>query len=250
MVSADTWIRITIGIGVVLLASPAAIFGYGIGEPTYEYQSFEIEPEADDFGVPERATDFPAPFYIDNIVCLDETRSCLTEQYIHEEGQLPVDASIQRLHGADDTTEHVYIERSPYRYAYLNDSFYRVEEVVDDGDTYLTHESVSPAAAFRRSSVSYSVADPALQEAVDEGDVTTTAELETPRVVVEGPESDTERFHYVHVTSSPGGNMHGPSLGDRLLTYGLSMISFLTGLGLVLRGQRKRIDDRRRSVLE
>lgn len=213
-------------LGVGLLASPIAVFHADIGEPEWEYAAVEIVIEGDTMTIPD-AAEIPGDPYIDNIVCTDATRSCAVEQYINADGDLAVgDASFTR---------------TPYQYAIIDDVIVEAAYYEEDGVTYLTHEEADPNDAVRRSSASYERAHPAYRAAIEEGSTTANQWVETPQVITVDPNTPDERFYYVYEVRSPSPGDYEPTFGDRALTWTLSIIGFVAGLGLVLHGQVMRI---------
>ena len=225
MISWDRFALLLIGVGVVLTATPAAVFSADIGEPTYTFEATEISHEDGAFSY---GPQIPiSTFRIDNFACVGGSRSCEIERYIHENGAIPV-----------ENTD--WLSRY-YEFAYIDGAFYRAETREENSTTYLTHERVSAAIAFRNSSTSYSIAAPAYQRAVDQGHATTTEPLDAPVIIAKDTDTDAHRFYYLYPAKTPPAGRHGPGLDDRIKTYGLSATAFLTGLALILRGQRIRV---------
>lgn len=224
MVSTDHLALLLIGVGVVLVASPVAVFSADIGAPTYEYEATELSHEDGSFDIPPVLT---TTFSIENIACVGESRACKLERNVYEQGRLPV--------------EDAGVDARYYEFVYLNDSFYRTETVEENGTVSLTHEPVTADTAIRRSSTTYGIAEPSYQTAVDSGHVTTTARLERGAIITKNADSPNEQFYYVYATRTPGAGEHGPGLSGQLLTYGLAGVGLLGGLALVGRGQRIRV---------
>lgn len=225
MASPNRFALLVLGIGIALVASPIVVFSADIGEPTYEFEATELSYENGSF---EYSSQVPSStFYIENIACVGNSRVCKLEQHVYEEGRLPVaDADI---------------DKGYYEFVHLNGSFYRTDTIEEDGTVYLTHEPVSADFALSASSISYSIAAPAYQTAVSQGHVTITERLDNRKIVSRTADDGNEQFYYVYATRTPSADVQGPSLGDRLVTYGLSVIGFVAGLALIGHGQRKRV---------
>ena len=212
-------------IGATLLAAPAGIVWTDIGAPTYEYEAVEIEVEEGEVSWPTGA-DIGGATHLENIVCLDETRSCALERHVYEEGSLAVEAT--------------GFWREPYSFAYLDGSFYEVTHSTDNGTTLLDHEPVSAPTALRLSSTTYEAAHPTYRAAVGAGTTTADHPLETPHVITTNAETEEEAYYLVSEAASPGPGEHTPGWGDRFVTLALSVASFLLGLTLLTRAERIR----------
>lgn len=79
------WPELLIGLGVLLLLSPAAVPVVAIGEPTYEYEAVQLSYDDGEFDLPPRLAT-PGRFHVDNIACVGGGRTCALERRIHEAG--------------------------------------------------------------------------------------------------------------------------------------------------------------------
>lgn len=221
------WIPLAvIGVGILLLATPAAAFTADFGGPTWEYAATEITVEDGDVVLPD-PLEIPGPVYIEGIVCTDETRSCALERHVHEQGELTVPAEAFR--------------RTPYEYVRIEGEILEATHEIENGTAVLSHEEVDPATAVRRSSGAYDFVHPAYRAAIEDGETTAEVPLETPRVITRNPETPDEQFFYVYETDAPNPGEYEPSPGQRALQWGIALIGFTLGLILVLFGQRMRI---------
>lgn len=217
--------EISILVGFALLMNPFVVGAYDIGDPDwYRYEASEIEFH------PNGTFDMspPATPLDPDVACLGDlwSRSCVLEHAVHANGGITFDGPPQ-----------AFINHE-YRYVFIWEAgFFRpTAKDVQDGTVRYDLEPVPLDEALDRIATPLSRADTGVRAAIKSGEYETSDELSGAHQLV----SDDGQYYVVHARA-----YHVEPGPERMpAVVALQWVLGFIGAGLVLRGQRQRIEGR------
>lgn len=223
-----------IALGVLLLVNPLYVDALHLDQPnSYRYEATEVTYGPDGIDATPAIRNGGVD---DDVACLSDnypSRACAVERAIHERGNLTAPVSWGSF----------VSEFGPlgYRYAYVNDSFYGVENRERGDETVLTLNRTPAGEAMDEIAAPLLYASPEVREAVETGSVETRRELDGANQLW----SDGGNYYVVYEAQS---HVHGPGTyqqkvrSGRVLERAVALVGIAVGLLLVLRGQRRRVE--------
>lgn len=221
--------RLLIAVGVVCLLNPLYIGVLHLDEPEwYRYEAAELHLRDDG------SLDGPLASVNDpDVACLNRAwRDCLFEQHVLDSGDVPVTGAAWMARNSG----------TGHEYAYLDGQFYETTAAEQDGRQSLALEPLDSTQAIAFASTPLDEAIPPVRRAIGGATVTTRQPLAATGHLLQ----DTDGTFYVLV------RVASHSLGEeafaraqteeRIVEIGLMTLLGAVGLGLVLRGQRIRIE--------
>lgn len=211
-------------VGLLLLANPFVVAEFDVGDPDrYRYEAFEVGFDEDGIDVPIEAGDLDP-----DVACFEQIpgRACMLERAIHEHGGLTYDGLPEPFVRAD------------YRYVYdYGEGFF--EPVAEERNDTVRYdlEPVSREEAMDGAATDLERASPAIRTAVESGEVESSDELPGADELVDAGDG----YYVAHAVE------YRETTGERrAVVVALQWLLGIVGLGLVLHGQRLRVE--RRSV--
>lgn len=230
--------HLQIALGVLLLVNPLYVDALHLDQPnSYRYETTEVTYGPDGIDATSAIRNGGVD---DDVACLSDdhpARTCAVEKAIHERGNLTAPVSWGS-----------FISEFPplgYEYAYLNDSFYEVENRERGSETVLTLNRTPADEAMADVADPLLYAGPEVREAVETGSVETRRELHGANQLWR----DDGRYYVVYEVES---RVYGPATyrqkvrSGRTLENAVTVAGIAVGLFLVLRGQRRRVERERR----
>lgn len=212
-----------LGVGILLLAAPLYVgpMLHLDDSGTYQYTSHTVEFTNEGVNGSEIVGTIDP-----QVACLRRPagRICTFENIVHSQNGIRF-------------AKHKPVARAErYDYAYVDGDFHRPTRDRRNGTYYLTLEQVSRTEALLEVSTRYEDASKPIQKAIQSDSVTTHSRLEGANELVRYNGN-----YYVVDLQSTAESWPSPFLGS-LVETGLVVIGFITGLVLVLKGQRARIE--------
>lgn len=224
---------VRIALGVVLLVNPLYVGAFHLDEPNwYRYEATEVTyDDRLEFDVHADGVD-------DEIACVRDVhpgRACALEHAVYG-------------HGGNLTAPIPWgdfiatYQPFGYRYAYLHGEFYAVEATERGDETVLSLNRTPADEAMADVATRIDRVAPPIRTAVRTGTVETHREIDgTTQLVRDG-----DSYYVVYRAAA---QIEGPDTSEsgRFLELVVSLLGIVLGLALVLRGQRRRVENERTS---
>ncbi|WP_435155718.1 hypothetical protein [Haladaptatus sp. DFWS20] len=226
--SSETKALLSISVGLVLLLNPLYIGLLHLDDPTYRYQQVEVEFTDGGYRTDERSL-LGVERIDSDVACLRgyPTRACQFERFLYNGGNGSVPTNYRFRHAGRD-----------YSAVFVNGQFYRPRGIERNGTWYMTLEPASKEEVLKGVTTPYADAPVSIRHAVRTGNVSTHREIEMTNELVrkDGTYSVIRLADKAEASNS-----------KRLLHYLFLVGGVVVGFFHVLRGQRLRVDERRRN---